>query len=201
MGICVIACVAWLIFPTEPDPGPMAARQAVLPVDTQKDRAPIMPELPETRPESHIGGNAMPPKALPRNNTAADLPPMAKAEKPKPRPKLKSDPTPDIKDRVQPAIPVEPPPPPEPTPETAETFAEPPAPVDQENQKAFRNDDRIDLQALVWAPEAAERFVVINNRLIKEGGSVDNITVVRINEDDVLLSEGNEQWYQAFNIR
>ena len=67
--------------------------------------------------------------------------------------------------------------------------------------KEFRNDPRIHLQALVWAPEAAERLVVINDRLIKEGGTVEGITVVRIDRDDVLLSEGADRWYQAFRIR
>ena len=67
--------------------------------------------------------------------------------------------------------------------------------------KFFRSDPRIDLQALVWAPEAAARFVVINNRLIKEGGSVDNIVVVQINPDDVLLAEGPNRWHEAFKIR
>ncbi|WP_155311048.1 general secretion pathway protein GspB [Desulfosarcina ovata] len=64
-----------------------------------------------------------------------------------------------------------------------------------------RVDPRIDLQALVWAPEASERFVVINNRLIKEGGSIDDIVVLRINRDDVLLSTGTDRWRQVFQIR
>lgn len=70
-----------------------------------------------------------------------------------------------------------------------------------EMKKVFRSDARIDLQALVWAPVAADRFVVINNALLKEGGSIDNIRVVRINPDDVLLAEGGDQWYQEFKIR
>ncbi|MFO7716501.1 general secretion pathway protein GspB [Desulfosarcina sp.] len=70
-----------------------------------------------------------------------------------------------------------------------------------DSAKTFRNDPRIDLQALVWAPQAAERFVVINNRLIKEGGSVDNIMVVAINPDDVLLAEGSDRWHEEFKVR
>lgn len=70
-----------------------------------------------------------------------------------------------------------------------------------ETDKRFRNDPRIELQALVWAPDAAARFVVINNRLIREGGAMDNIVVVRIDQDDVLLAEGSERWYEKFNIR
>jgi hypothetical protein len=76
-----------------------------------------------------------------------------------------------------------------------------PVTVSPENSKTFRNDPRIDLQALVWAPEAAARFVIINNQLIKEGGSVDNIVVVEINQDDVMLSEGSDRWHQEFNVR
>jgi hypothetical protein len=64
----------------------------------------------------------------------------------------------------------------------------------------MRNDPRIKLQALVWSPDAADRFVIINNRLVKEGGSVNNIVVVRINRDDVLLSEGPDQWYEPFKV-
>jgi hypothetical protein len=71
----------------------------------------------------------------------------------------------------------------------------------RETEKRFRSDPRIDLQALVWAPESAARFVVINNRLIKEGGSLDNIVVVKINPDDVLLAEGSDRWHEAFKIR
>jgi len=69
------------------------------------------------------------------------------------------------------------------------------------SEKFFKSDPRIDLQALVWAPDSAARFVVINNRLIKEGGSVDNIVVVRINPDDVLLAEGSDRWHEIFKIR
>jgi hypothetical protein len=71
----------------------------------------------------------------------------------------------------------------------------------QNENKQFRNDPRIELQALVWAPDAASRFVVINNRLVKEGGSFDNIVVVKINRDDVLLSEGADRWYEKFKVR
>ncbi len=68
-------------------------------------------------------------------------------------------------------------------------------------EKSFRNDARIELQALVWAPEASERFVVINDHLVKEGGAVDGITVVKINREDILLSEGADRWHQKFTIR
>jgi len=74
-------------------------------------------------------------------------------------------------------------------------------PPAEESSKTYRSDPRIELQALVWAPEASARFVVINNRLLKEGGSTDGITVVQINRDDVLLSEGTDRWHEKFKIR
>ncbi len=88
-----------------------------------------------------------------------------------------------------------------PTPRPAETAVTSQPAAARETDKRFRSDPRIDLQALVWAPEPAARFVVINNRLIKEGGSVDNIVVVRINPDDVLLAEGSDRWHEEFKIR
>ena len=79
--------------------------------------------------------------------------------------------------------------------------AGPPETAPPDADKFFKSDPRIDLQALVWAPESTARFVVINNRLIKEGGSIDNIVVVRINRDDVLLAEGSDRWHEVFKIR
>lgn len=75
-----------------------------------------------------------------------------------------------------------------------------PAPAPASDQ-VVRSDPRITLQALVWAPDAADRFVVINNRLIKEGGSVDAIVVVQIDRDAVLLAEGADRWHQPFRLR
>ena len=89
----------------------------------------------------------------------------------------------------------------EPPPRPAETAVTSQPAAARETDKRFRSDPRIDLQALVWASEPAARFVVINNRLIKEGGSVDNIIVVRINPDDVLLAEGSDRWHEEFKIR
>ena len=86
-------------------------------------------------------------------------------------------------------------------PRPAETAATSQPAAVRETDKRIRSDPRIELQALVWAPEPTARFVVINNRLVKEGGAVDNIVVVRINPDDVLLADGSDRWYEVFKIR
>ncbi len=89
----------------------------------------------------------------------------------------------------------------QPTPTKTETETGRQEMASQVEEKNYRNDQRIDLQALVWAPEPGGRFVVINNQLVREGGSVGSIVVEKINEDDVWLNEGNDQWYQAFTVR
>lgn len=87
------------------------------------------------------------------------------------------------------------------TPPTEAGANDDPSPSAGDAGKTFRHDPRIQLQALVWSPEAGERFVVINDRLIKEGGALDDIVVVRINRDDVLLSEGGDRWHERFQLR
>jgi cytoskeletal protein RodZ len=77
----------------------------------------------------------------------------------------------------------------------------PPSSKPADDDVTIKHDPRIDLQALVYSSVAAERFVVINNRLLKEGASIENMVVVRINRDDVLLANGTVQWREAFTVR
>ncbi|WP_155318257.1 general secretion pathway protein GspB [Desulfosarcina alkanivorans] len=143
----------------------------------------------------------------PPTETASPLPPARPPKQspvvgsPAPTPMVPSAPQPTVNARRETLAP-------QPAPSIAPALPEPrpaktvePVPEPPDSGKTFRNDPRIDLQALVWAPEAAARFVVINNRLIKEGGSLDNIVVVKINPDDVLLAEGANRWYVEFKVR
>lgn len=57
------------------------------------------------------------------------------------------------------------------------------------------------LQALSWSPDPARRLAVINGRLCREGESVEGFSVVRINPDDVWLSDGRISGKLVFNIR
>ena len=217
LGVVVALCVSGAVFwkVRRPDtPRPAASVKAAAPshktddytpppvakgpkpkvtVAEQKRAHPAKTMIQATAPVVAVP-SVQPEKKIPRTSTPAPAPmvkpsplPLEKTQRPAAAPK----PEPVI---VSPATPVRR------LAETAEapgqTVAEP-----QDSGKVFRNDPRIDLQALVWSPEAAARFVVINNRLIKEGGSVDNIAVVRINPDDVLLDEGSDRWNEAFKVR
>ncbi len=62
-------------------------------------------------------------------------------------------------------------------------------------------DPRIDLQAIAWAPDPKESFVVINNRIVRVGSSVEGITILQIEKDIVSFQEGSSKWQQKFRIR
>jgi len=92
------------------------------------------------------------------------------------------------------------PPDPDAVPQTASLKKTQPAPPDLFEFDRVE-DPRIDLQAIAWAPGADNNFVVINNKIIREGGSVDGIKVIRIGKDSVAFQEGQKKWQQEFNIR
>lgn len=200
-----------------PEPGsPMPTHTPAVPVD--RDRSPVVADR-SLQP-------AGPPRANPPLPAAAApaLPPASSHPAPEQISRTIAPPPPKPAPGAQQGAPqtkpvaVVPPPPPE-RKRSAKTDASvapiaettpPSAVVDKDADQSrstpdaeqpFRHDPRIQLQALVWSPIAGERFVVINNRLIKEGGSVDNIVVVSINRDDVLLSEGGDRWHERFQVR
>lgn len=152
-------------------------------------------------------------ETAPRRETDTNTTPAPVNGKVSP-PQSEEKPTPTDRQRFAPAM--QPPPPPltrnaqpaagplpqkPPSSETAGATRSDSPIKSPETAKNFKNDPRIDLQALVWAANIEDRFVVINNRLIKEGGSVDDIVVVKINPDDVLLAEGAERWHEKFKIQ
>ena len=81
-----------------------------------------------------------------------------------------------------------------------------PAPDARDNQRTasfpeIKHDSRIDIQAIAWAEEPDRRFAVINNSIIREGGRVDGITVVSIEDGMVFFSENGNEWRQQFVVR
>ncbi|WP_054030770.1 general secretion pathway protein GspB [Desulfatitalea tepidiphila] len=50
-------------------------------------------------------------------------------------------------------------------------------------------DGRLEVQAIAWAEEPSERMAVINNHIVREGGSVEGFFIVRIGKDTVILRE------------
>jgi hypothetical protein len=85
--------------------------------------------------------------------------------------------------------------------ERAEAADAPPAGPREAPLLDERDDPRIDLQAIAWAPEAGDSFAVINGQIVREGGSLEGITVIRIDQDSVSFQEGTNKWQQNFKIR
>jgi len=59
----------------------------------------------------------------------------------------------------------------------------------------------LELQAVSWAPSAADRMAVINGSIIREGGSIEGYFVVRIEADEVIVRKDLSDWRLVFNLK
>ena len=64
-----------------------------------------------------------------------------------------------------------------------------------------KEDPRIDIQAIAWAPDEKDSFAVINNRIVREGESVGGVKILHIEEKSISLQDGGSKWQQNFKIR
>jgi hypothetical protein len=208
VALCVAAVVFWQVRqpdrtrPADPTPPPA-------PLPLPKPNQPVQPPVSEApKPSMPVTE----PQRVPPAKAIVDAPPRQSAQQMRASdgqridPKTEAAPVPPERQPIRDATASS-----EAMPVPAEdssrrptgpaTAAGPSEAASTGTEKFFKSDPRIDLQALVWSPESTARFVVINNRLIKEGGSIDDIVVVRINRDDVLLAEGSDRWHEVFKIR
>jgi len=63
------------------------------------------------------------------------------------------------------------------------------------------SDSKLKLQALAWSADAAQRMVVINGRIVREGESVDGYQITQIREEDVLINDGRKSWRLEFGLQ
>jgi len=63
------------------------------------------------------------------------------------------------------------------------------------------DDSKLKLQALAWSADAAQRMVVINGRIVREGESVDGYQITQIREEDVLVNDGRKSWRLEFGLQ
>ena len=207
VALCVAAVVFWQV--RQPDRTRPADPTPTAPLPLPKPNQPVQPPVSEApKPSMPVGE----PQQAPSAKALANASPRQSAQQISPSDVQRSDPKTEaapVQPEQQPLRAAMPTSDPRPAPADdasrrptgpAKT-AGPPEAAPPNTEKFFKSDPRIELQALVWAPESTARFVVINNRLIKEGGSIDNIVVVRINRDDVLLAEGSDRWHEVFKIR
>lgn len=60
---------------------------------------------------------------------------------------------------------------------------------------------RLKLQALAWFIDATKRIAVINDRIVREGESVDGYQVTQIRPQDVVVNDGTKSWRLEFGLK
>lgn len=72
----------------------------------------------------------------------------------------------------------------------------------QYDQTPLLSDGRLKIQALVWSKNPVNRFAVINDRVVKTGGIINDVfSVAYIGNNFVIVHEGNKQWKVEFHIK
>ena len=59
-------------------------------------------------------------------------------------------------------------------------------------------DGRLKVQAIAWSSDAGDRMAVINNRVVREGDTLESFTILAIEPDEVVAKEGPKLWKVAF---
>ena len=63
------------------------------------------------------------------------------------------------------------------------------------------DDSGLKLQAIAWSENPKDRMAVINNSIVREGGSVGGAAITHIGEDMVVFKKEREEWKQLFRLR
>jgi len=72
----------------------------------------------------------------------------------------------------------------------------------QERTKLPRLDNSVlRLQAVTWAVDQQDRFVLIDNAILRKGETVKGFVVDSIHEDHVVVRKGSERWRVEFRLR
>jgi hypothetical protein len=75
-------------------------------------------------------------------------------------------------------------------------------PVRQDSRSYRRLDEsKLQLQAIAWSKNAAQRIAVINGHVVREGESVEGFSVTQIRQDDIIVNDGNESWQVEFKLK
>jgi hypothetical protein len=83
----------------------------------------------------------------------------------------------------------------------------PTAKVGDERQRQERTElPRLDysvlrLQAVTWAVDPQDRFVLVDNAILRKGETVKGFVVDSIHEDHVVVRKGSERWRVEFRLR
>ncbi len=63
------------------------------------------------------------------------------------------------------------------------------------------NNSKLKLQAIAWSEDTAQRMAVINDHIVREGGTVDGYSITSIRKDDVIVNDGTTSWRLEFSLK
>jgi hypothetical protein len=58
--------------------------------------------------------------------------------------------------------------------------------------------DRFDIQAIAWDENPQDRLVVINNSILREGGSIDGVSISQIGKNEIIINDKGQRWKILF---
>ncbi len=69
---------------------------------------------------------------------------------------------------------------------------------DGKSASSAPGDSRLKIQAIVWSNTPEDRLVMINDKIVQTGESIDDITVTYIGNDYIVVKEGEKEWEVKF---
>lgn len=198
--ICLLAVAGKLYIGSRPASNETASTSTPLPVTAQSTQ-PTEVVKPESRKSFTVKSQSVPePETSPREPSREELPPREPSSETILPSKVPSAPA-----ETAPAHSIE-----EASSETATPSAVPPTQVEPSETAAVTeapptavtevfgsppaDNAGLSLMALVWSKQPESRFVVINGSIVREGGTIEESTVIRIEETYAVLRTGGVVW-------
>ena len=63
------------------------------------------------------------------------------------------------------------------------------------------DNDSLKLQAIAWSKVASQRIAVINDRIVREGESIEGFSINQIRQENVIVNDGSQTWQLEFGLR
>lgn len=74
-------------------------------------------------------------------------------------------------------------------------------PVSKTDPPQLLDDKRITLQAIVWSEKPSDRFAIVNERIVREGDSLDDITILMIEKSAIRFKHAGKEWLEPFRAQ
>lgn len=178
LAAAVLVTVAFLVFYRQPASGPAPSPKTA-----------VAPQ-PAPAESTKIATTAKQPAVKPVAPVQKVIPPQPERPAPQSRPPRPA---------VSPTAAEKSVPPPAKTPPPARAAAPDSAPPPKVELPVLSTD--LKLQAISWAREPKNRIAVINGSIVREGGGMEGYAIVRIDEDQVVVRKGSDQWRLVFNLQ